>query len=111
MAADFTLKAHDQAPSIQATLGLLGLPVDLTNATVSFIMRLPGAAGPKVNAPAYIVAPATGGVVRYDWAASDTNTPGSYLAEWEVTWASGKQQTFPTTSYHTVDVIADLDGT
>lgn len=110
--ADFTIKSHDQLPSIQATLNSGGAMVDLTSATsVAFIMRQIG--GPqtiKVNSPATVVLPATSGVVRYDWASSDTDAPGSYQAEWQVTWAGGKKQTFPTLAYITVDVLADLDG-
>lgn len=103
--ADFTLKAHDRLPSIQATLS-----ADLTTATgVKFIMKATQGNTVKVNAAATIVSAASG-VVRYDWLAVDTDTPGSYQAEWQVTWTGGKAQTFPTTSYHTVDVLADLDN-
>lgn len=110
MAADFVIKSFDRLPSIQATLSSAGGPINLTTATaVRFIMRPAAGGAVKVNAPAVIVTPASG-VVRYDWAANDTNLAGSYQAEWSVTWADGKQQTVPTTSYHTVDVLADLDG-
>ena len=105
MAADFTIKANDRLPSIQATLS-----ADLTTATsVKFIMKTITGNTIKVNTTATIVTPASG-IVRYDWAAVDTATPGSYQAEWEVTWTGGKKQTFPTLTYHTVDVLADLDG-
>lgn len=108
MASDFTLKANDRLPSIQATFTSAGAPVDLTSATgVKFIMK--SGSTVKVNAAAVIVTP-TAGVVRYDWLAADTATPGDYTAEWSVTWTGGKQQTFPTTTYHTVTILADLDG-
>lgn len=114
MAADFTLKAHDRLPSIQATFttgpATAPVPVDLTSATgVKFIMKAVVGGAITVNSPAVIVTPASG-VVRYDWAAADTALPGDYTAEWQVTWAGGKQQTFPTLTYHTVTVLADLDG-
>jgi hypothetical protein len=109
VAADFTIKANDRLPSIQATLN-----ADLTTATgVNFIMKATQGNTIKVNAAAVIVSSAalpTGSVVRYDWLAVDTATPGSYQAEWQVTWTGGKKQTFPTLTYHTVDVLADLDG-
>lgn len=107
--ADFALKAHDTLPSIQATLATSGKDVDLAGASVDFIMRAESGGIMKVNAPAVIVTP-TSGVVRYDWKPEDTDTPGAYRAEWEVHWPSGKIQTFPTRSYHTVEVLADLDG-
>lgn len=109
--ADFSIKAHDQLPSIEATLTAAGdNPVDLSTAVeVRFIMRdvkLPTA---KVNSPAIVVSPPVTGKVRYDWQTGDTDTPGSYSAEWEITWLGGKKQTVPTTSYHSIDVLADLD--
>jgi hypothetical protein len=103
--ADFTIKANDRLPAIQATLS-----ADLTTATgVKFIMKTATGSTIKVNSTAIIVTPASG-VVRYDWLAVDTDTPGKYLAEWEVTWTGGKKQTFPTLTFHAIDVLADLDG-
>lgn len=116
--ADWTIKAFDRLPSIQATLN-----ADLTTALgVDFIMRPAAGGTAKVNTAAVIVSSAPpvfdgtgkltsgGSVVRYDWLAADTDTPGSYQAEWEVHWPGPKTQTFPTLTYHTIDVLADLDG-
>jgi hypothetical protein len=105
VAADFTIKSNDRLPSIQATLS-----ADLTTATsVKFIMKTATGNTVRVNAAATIVSAASG-VVRYDWLAVDTAVPGSYLAEWEVLWAGGKKQSFPTLTFHSIDVLADLDG-
>lgn len=107
--ADFSLKSHDRLPSIQATLSSGGSPLDLTGAAVSFIMAPVKGGVPKVNAAATVVT-AGSGVVRYDWAAGDTDTPGSYQAEWQITWSDGRKQTVPTLTYHSINVLADLDG-
>lgn len=111
--ADFSIKAHDRLPSIRAQLMTESdeLPVDLTGASgVRFIMTTAVGSASKVSAVAVIESPPTLGIVRYDWVAADTDTPGKYLGEWEVTWVGGKKQTFPTGSYHTIEVLADLDN-
>lgn len=117
--ADFQIKANDTLPVVEATLGLdapataqdlTDLSTTLANAAtvVSFIMRKDGAATPKVNAAAAVVDAATRRV-RYEWAVGDTAEPGTYKAEWEVIDPNGKIRTFPTKTYHTIDVLADLD--
>lgn len=106
---DFTMKAFDRRPSIQATLSAGGDPVDLSAAlSVKFIM-VNGTGTVVVNSPATI-ATADQGIVRYDWAAGDTATPGLYTAEWEVTWSVGVKQTYPTLTYHSISIIADLNA-
>jgi acyl-coenzyme A thioesterase PaaI-like protein len=109
--ADFSIKAHDLLPVVQATLTHAdGSPLDLTLSTnVRFIMRSQTGTV-KVAADAEVVIPGSSGVVRYDWEVGDTDTPGAYQAEWEITWQSGKKQTVPTLSYHSIDVLADLDN-
>jgi hypothetical protein len=48
----------------------------------------------KVSAAA-TVNNAAGGDVQYDWIVGDTDTPGAYIGEFEVTFGSGKPETFP----------------
>lgn len=111
--ADFEIKAHDRLPAIRAQLldEETELPVDLTNAvSCTFIMSTAVGAVPVIDAPAVMEAPLTAGIVRYDWTALNTATPGKFLGEWEVIWTGGKPQTFPTGSYHTIEILADLDG-
>lgn len=111
MAADFSIKAHDLAPPIQAVLTIGGEPVDLTTATgVKFIMKATAGGALTVNAAAVIVAPPTSGTVRYDWTGTDTAIAGTYQGEWEITWPGPKKQSAPTTSYHSIEILADLDN-
>jgi BppU N-terminal domain len=107
---DFTIKAHDRLPAIAATLvDAEQVPVNLTGATITFIMADATSRIVKTASAAVLVNPEQG-QVRYDWASIDTATAGDYVAEWQVTYAGGKQQTFPSNSYNTVTIVADLDN-
>ncbi len=104
--ASFTIRRGDTAPAIQATLlDGAGNPVNLTGATVRLHVGRSGQ--PIVDAPATIV-DAAGGVVSYAWQAQDLATPGQWLAEWEVTYATGEVETFPNASQLLVTVLHDL---
>ena len=91
----FYLKQNDTAPSIRATLkDGSGNVIDLTDATVRFHMKdLAGTV--KIDASADVVSPATSGVVQYGWVAGDTDTTGSYYAEYEVTYVDSTVESFP----------------
>lgn len=97
-------------PSISATLvDADQAPVNLTGTTLYFIMAATPSLTIKVNSPAVLVNAAQG-QVRYDWASGDTSTAGDFLVEWQVTFPDGRQQTFPSTGYNTVKIVADLDN-
>ena len=86
-----------------------GAPVNVTSATVKFVMMAQGGSVPKVNAAGSIVDGPTG-IVGYTPIAADTDTAGSYTAEWEIVFSSGAKQTFPDPGYNTVTVTADLNN-
>ncbi len=67
-------------------------PIDLTGASVRFQMRKPDDRLYTVDAPAHIVN-AGQGYVSYSWAPNDLAVPGTYGAQWEVTYNDGKIQT------------------
>lgn len=102
------IKQNDTSPSIQTQfLDGSGLPVDITgNLGVSFHMR--DAAGTvKIDTAATVVTAASG-IVRYDWLAADTDTAGTFQAEFEVTYSDGKIETFPNASYIEVVITDDI---
>lgn len=106
------IKQHDTQPSISATLTEDGVAVDITGATVTFVMRprlcrheVP-AASPKVEAAAVVVDAATG-QVRYDWAVGDTDTEGQFDAEFKVSIA-GAVTTYPSSGYLPIVISKDL---
>lgn len=107
MGTIFTIKENDLQPWLRATLVQAdGTPIDLTGATVRFVMQQQDAPTLKVDAGAVIV-DATKGVVEYRWAIGDTDTPGNYRAEFKVI-LPGSRLTVPNAEYITVRVEKGL---
>ena len=105
----FSIKQNDTAPSLRATLkNGSGTVIDLTNATVRFHMKAVGETSVKVDAVANIV-DAEGGIVQYNWGASDTDTAGSYYAEFEVTYGDATVETLPNNSNLSISIRAELN--
>jgi hypothetical protein len=103
--ADVRVVQGDTRPDVRATLTVTttGLPLDLTSATeVRFQMRQDNDRSYTVNAPATIVDPRAEGKVRYSWGPNDLRQHGTYLAQWEITWAEGEVQT--TTPANVIEV-------
>lgn len=105
----FYIKQNDTSPSIRAILKDGDeVPIDLTGATVRFHMRTIGGATVKVDADAEVVSPTTAGIVQYDWGNGDTDTVGTYQAEFEVTLDGGAVETFPNNGYITIEITDDI---
>ncbi len=103
MADVFYIKRNDTSPALEYTLSPA---VDLTGATVRFHMK-DSSGAIKVDAAATIKT-ANPGVVQYDFTAADTDTEGTFTAEFEVTYGDGSIETFPNDGYITVVIKADL---
>lgn len=82
--------------------------MNLTGATVNFVMRAITAASPAVNKAATIVNPTAPAKVSYTPVAADVQYAGQYMASWLVTFANGSVQTFPTVGYLEVTIEEDL---
>jgi len=52
---------------------------------------------------------ASGGIVKYDWSPSDTDTVGTYYVEFEVTKADNSVETFPNNGNAVVVITSSLD--
>lgn len=104
----FYIKQNDTGPAMLATLqDANGNAINLTGASVRFHMRSICGGNPVVDASATIVTP-TSGIVRYNWVAADTDTVGTYQAEFEVTYADASIETFPNDGYIAVQIIDDI---
>ena len=101
-------KQGDSAPALLATLvDGDGVAVNLTAASVKFMMWGPGDAAVKVNSAATITDAATG-KVSYTPTALNTDTPGDYIVEWQVTFSGGAIETFPNADWQKIRVKDDI---
>lgn len=104
----FYIKQNDTVPSLRAALeNGSGDAVDLTGATCQFHLREIGSTTVTTDSAAQIVTEATG-IVQYNWVAADTDTVGSYQAEFEVTYSDGTIETFPNNGYIRVEITDDI---
>lgn len=104
----FYIKQNDTVPSLRAALkNGSGDAVDITGATCQFHMRTLGQTTVTVDASAQIIDEETG-IVQYNWVADDTDTIGSYQAEFEVTYPDGTIETFPNNGYIRVEITDDI---
>ncbi len=104
----FYIKQNDTAPIILVTLkDGNDAAVDLTAATAIFKMRAVGQSTVKTSAAA-IIHDADAGQVRYEWAAADTDTIGSYEAEFQITFVDGKIETFPNSDFIRITITDDI---
>lgn len=104
---DFWIKRNDTTPALDAILRDSDkVVVDVTGASIRFHMTsITGTL--KVDKAGQVIDGAAGHV-RYEWVAADTDTAGTYIAEWEVTYPNSTIETFPSDGYFEVEVVGDL---
>lgn len=104
---DFEIGQNDLLPVFAFTVTQDGAAVNLTGASVMFHMRPQGSTVVKVNAAAVITGVATG-QGEYRWIDGDTDTSGTFIAEVEVTFSSGKMQTFPRETKTVIKIYPEI---
>jgi len=107
MLLNFYIKQNDSSPTIRATLkGADGASLNLSGATVSFFMKRDS--GDTVIQGAADLFDPSQGIVQYEWVSGDTAIAGSYGAEFEITYADGKVETFPNSGKIQVNITPKL---
>ena len=105
----FYIKQNDTASFLTRDLkDAFGAPVNVTGAAVKFSMRVKPAGTVKVDDEDAVIVTAGTGRVRYEWTAANTNTADEYEAEFQVTYANGKIQTFPNDGHIPVVITDDI---
>lgn len=101
--ADWTCKAGDTGTALQGTLlRANGSPPDLTGATVRFVMK---SGETTVIDRAIPVADPAAGVVVVGFDADEISEPGSYQAEFQVTYPDRRRETFPNTRQIIIKIL------
>jgi transcriptional/translational regulatory protein YebC/TACO1 len=103
--ATITLKRNDTKNNIKATLSNESGPVDLTGATVRFLMAKHGMI--KIDRKAQIQ-DAVNGIVWFIFEQGDTDEVGIFQAEFEVTYSDARIETFPNDCFILINIISDL---
>lgn len=111
---DFSLKAHDTASSIFATLeDADGTPVNIQGAAIRFRMAPIAGGTVTINDVATNAQNGAGtldgstGKVVYGWA-TVAGTAGLYLGEWQVTYSGGSIQTYPNQGFVLINIMDHL---
>ena len=109
--SDFTIKEGADFPNLQARLKIKdGTTATLTGATVRFSMWLRKDHSLKINRVLATIESATPPAdaddpnVSYPWASGDTDTPGEYEGEFEVTYTDSSIEIFPDRAYISIRV-------
>jgi hypothetical protein len=110
----FYIKNGDTSPAyvvdLQDDVDSTPAAIDLTDATsVTFKMRLASTTGAPAVDAAMDITTAASGRVTYEWQTGDTDTPGTYEAEFEILWTDGTIETVPNQGYMSIVVTDDLD--
>lgn len=109
-----TIKRGDFGSPVRGVLtdAATGDRVDIAGADVRFVLRLRGSSEPFLYELASndqdLEDESTNGNVSYTWQEGDTDTPGIYKLEWEVTYSGGEVQTFPSDGYNLIAITPDL---
>lgn len=102
---NFYIRSGDRLPDLVSTITPAGGARTWTGATLRFYMWPVLHDDPivyKVDAAAAFDLPTL--TVSYQWTLADTDTPGLYYGQFEVTYADGKKESFPNDMPHIIRI-------
>ncbi len=106
--ADFVMKQGDLEPSLFATIvDSPGVPAPLATAS-TIQLRFATATLVELWVRDVDVDDADAGEVSYTWQDGDTDTPGTYYAEFVVDWSGSRLQTYPPRGYLVIVIAPKL---
>lgn len=106
------IKADDTAITFTngtTALAVDGTTLDLTGATILFLLKLIDSPYTAYSLTAAIRGTATAGNVTYTRASGFPTVAGQYKQEWQVTQSGGTILTFPSGGYNIVNILDDLN--
>ena len=107
----FYVKQGDTLPLFRTTLkDAAGVGVNVTGSTVKLTLTNVETKAVKITEAAVALIDASNGVVEYTWVTNDTDTAGTFSAEFEVTTGGGAIHTFPNARQNQLLVIMEGEG-
>lgn len=100
----FVIKRGDTSPSLRY---MTSSDVSLVSSVVRFQMRKTDGET-VIDEPAEIETVFEPAIVAHLWASGQTDAPGRYQAEFEVTYSDGAVETFPNLGFITVIIAEDV---
>lgn len=105
--AEFTMRQGDLEPALRANLVAAGGSIKNLSDAQEVRFKMGTSTGVlKVN-KVIIPADAPNGLCVYEWQEGDTDTAGTFFAEFEVINANGKTETFPNFKPFSISIKAD----
>jgi hypothetical protein len=103
---DFSIKQDDRRPYLKGVLKDQDDNIYDPTGAVSILFRMEArdASTLKVDNQAVNIVDGPNGIVEYQWATGDTDTPGIYFGEIVVTPTAGVPFTFPNDGYIIIEV-------
>ena len=101
------VKRGDRNPPLELSLQQAnGTPINLSHVDyVKWLMK--DESELKIDEHVTIV-DAAYGMIKYEWKTGDTDDPGNFLGEFEITYNDGTKLTVPNDEYITVIILEDL---